>query len=155
MEKSTFHLLVDGIRVTDGHLPDNEGSFLDLQNPVYLGGDPTSKSTKVGITPQSSFGCLFNSYDTYSLLSSLFFPVLPQGHNVPMNSVIGCIREFKMNEVVIGDAEASHKTLPCFDGLTEMGTYFGGGHIILGLTHFIDPDVLFYFPVVSVCCITH
>ncbi len=63
-----------------------------------------------------------------------------------MNSVIGCIRDFKMNEVVIGEAEASHKTLPCFDGLTEMGTYFGGGHIILGLTYFIDPDISFYFP---------
>lgn len=96
---------------------------------------------------------LLNNYVIYWLLSSLFFLVLPQGHSVPMDSVIGCIRDFKMNEVVIGEAEASHKTLPCFDGLTEMGTYFGGGHIVLGLTHFIDPDVLFYFPVVSVCYI--
>ncbi|XP_044054261.1 laminin subunit alpha-3 isoform X2 [Siniperca chuatsi] len=99
VEKSTFHLLVDGIRVTDGHLPNNEGSSLDLHNPAYLGGDLISKTTK--------------------------------GHNVPMNSVIGCIRNFKMNEEVIGEPEASHKTLPCFHGLTEMGTYFGGGHVIL------------------------
>ncbi|XP_078114223.1 laminin subunit alpha-3 [Sander vitreus] len=99
VEKSTFHLLVDGFRVTDGHLPNNEGSSLDLHNPAYLGGDPKSKTTK--------------------------------GHNIPMNSVIGCIREFKMNEVVMVDLEASHKTLPCFDGLAEIGTYFGGGHIVL------------------------
>ncbi|XP_070688258.1 laminin subunit alpha-3 [Pempheris klunzingeri] len=99
VEKSTFHLLVDGIRVTDGHLPNNEGSSLDLHGPVYLGGDPMRKTTK--------------------------------GHIVPMNSVTGCIRDFKMNDAVIGEPVASHKMLPCFDGRTEMGTYFGGGHIIL------------------------
>ncbi|XP_070764977.1 laminin subunit alpha-3 [Enoplosus armatus] len=98
VEKSSFHLLVDGIRVTDGHLPNNEGSSLVLHNPVYLGGDAESKTTK--------------------------------GHNVPMNSVIGCVRDFKMNEEVI-EPEASHRTLPCFDSLTEMGTYFGGGHAVL------------------------
>ncbi|XP_039668362.1 laminin subunit alpha-3 [Perca fluviatilis] len=99
VERSTFHLLVDGFRVTDGHLPNNEGSSLDLHNPVYLGADPKSKTTK--------------------------------GHNIPTNSVIGCIRDFKMNEVVMVDLEASYKTLPCFDGLAEIGTYFGGGHIVL------------------------
>ncbi|KAM6938145.1 laminin subunit alpha-4-like [Lycodopsis pacificus] len=35
-----------------------------------------------------------------------------------------------MNEV-LWEPEASYRTLPCFDGLTEMGTYFGGGHIVL------------------------
>lgn len=40
IEKSTFHLLVDGICVTDGHLPKDEGSSLDLHSLVYLGGDP-------------------------------------------------------------------------------------------------------------------
>lgn len=40
VEKSTFHLLVDGVRVADGHLPNDEGSSLDLHNLVYLGGDP-------------------------------------------------------------------------------------------------------------------
>ncbi|XP_074492138.1 laminin subunit alpha-3 isoform X2 [Sebastes fasciatus] len=99
VEKSTFHLLVDGIRVTDGHLPNNEGSSLDLLNPVYLGGDPRSKTTK--------------------------------GHNIPMISVTGCIRGFKMNEVFIEEPEASYKTLPCSDGLTEKGTHFAGGHIVL------------------------
>ncbi|XP_039983754.1 laminin subunit alpha-3 isoform X2 [Xiphias gladius] len=99
VENSTFHLLVDEIRVTDGHLPNNEGSSLDLHNPVYLGGDPKSGTIK--------------------------------GHNIPMKSVTGCIRDFKMNEVAVGEPEASHKTLPCSSGLTEIGTYFGGGHIVL------------------------
>lgn len=51
VEKSTFHLLIDGTRVTDGHLPNSEGSSLDLHNPVYLGGDPLRKITKVCIKP--------------------------------------------------------------------------------------------------------
>lgn len=38
-----------------------------------------------------------------------------------------------MNDVFVGAAEVSHKALPCFDGLAEEGTYFGGGHIVLGL----------------------
>ena len=72
-----------------------------------------------------------------------FFPlslsVLPQGHNITINSVIGCIRDFKMNDVAIGEPKGSYKTLPCLDGLTEMGTYFGGGHIAFGLSNFMVP----------------
>ncbi|TNM87508.1 hypothetical protein fugu_005729 [Takifugu bimaculatus] len=65
VEKSTFHLLVDGVRVTDGHLANDEGSSLDLHDLVYLGGDP-ARNTK--------------------------------GHNVPTNSIIGCIRNVEINE---------------------------------------------------------
>ncbi|XP_061594014.1 laminin subunit alpha-3 isoform X2 [Cololabis saira] len=99
VEKSYFHLLIDGFRVTDGHLPGNEGSSLQLHNPVYLGGDPKRRSTKV--------------------------------HDIPMDSIIGCIRDLKMNEVAVSEPDSSHKTLPCSGGLTEMGTYFGGGHVVL------------------------
>ncbi|KAG7228737.1 hypothetical protein INR49_008515, partial [Caranx melampygus] len=96
VEKSTFHLLVDGVRVPDGHLPNDEGSSLDLHSPVYLGADP--KNTK--------------------------------GRYIPINSVTGCIRDFRMNDVAVEEPEATHRILPCPDGLTEMGTYFGGGHIV-------------------------
>ncbi|XP_056233586.1 laminin subunit alpha-3 isoform X1 [Seriola aureovittata] len=99
VEKSTFHLLVDGFRVTDGHLPDNEGSSLDLLTPVHLGVDPTGRTIKE--------------------------------LNVPMNSITGCIRDFKVNNMAVGEPQRSHKTLPCPDSLTELGTYFGGGHIVL------------------------
>ncbi|KAK2835839.1 hypothetical protein Q5P01_016323 [Channa striata] len=78
VEKSTFHLLVDGIRVTDGQLPNDEGSSLDLHNPVYLGSDLHSKSLK--------------------------------GHDIPMNSVIGCIRNFRMNDVAVEEPDRRHKT---------------------------------------------
>uniref|UniRef100_UPI0037E6FAA4 laminin subunit alpha-3 n=1 Tax=Semicossyphus pulcher TaxID=241346 RepID=UPI0037E6FAA4 len=98
VERSSFHLLVDGVRVTDGHLPDSEGSSLDLMNPVSLGGEPTGRATK--------------------------------GHNIPMNSVIGCVRGFKMNDEAVGEPEGRYKTLPCSDRLTETGTYFSGGHIV-------------------------
>ncbi|XP_049573616.1 laminin subunit alpha-3 isoform X1 [Syngnathus scovelli] len=40
VEKNTFHLLVDGIRVIDGNLPNEEGSFLNFHSFVYLGGHP-------------------------------------------------------------------------------------------------------------------
>lgn len=52
VEKSTFHLLVDGVRVTDGHLANDEGSSLDLHDLVYLGGDP-ARNTKVCSKPAS------------------------------------------------------------------------------------------------------
>ncbi|XP_029905586.1 laminin subunit alpha-3 [Myripristis murdjan] len=101
VEKNTFHLLVDGIRVTDGHLSNDAGSSLDLQNPVYLGGVPIRKLSK--------------------------------GHLIPKESVIGCVRDFKLNEVLVGEPVAHHGASSCFDGLSEAGTYFGGdgSHIVL------------------------
>ncbi|XP_060887535.1 laminin subunit alpha-3 isoform X1 [Labrus mixtus] len=59
VERRSFHLLVDGVRVTDGLLPNNEGSSLDLMNPVYLGGDPTGRATKGHSIPTNSvIGCV-------------------------------------------------------------------------------------------------
>ncbi|XP_022072198.2 laminin subunit alpha-3 [Acanthochromis polyacanthus] len=81
VEKSSFHLLVDGIRVTDGNLPNDEGSALGLLNPVYLGGDPASRATK--------------------------------GHSIPMKSLISCVRDFRMNDVAVGEPKATNKILPC------------------------------------------
>lgn len=66
--------------------------------------------------------------------------LLHQGHSVPMSSVTGCIRNFKMNEEVLWDAESSYGTLPCFSRLTEKGTYFGGGYIFSGLSTLVHPD---------------
>ncbi|XP_047442348.1 laminin subunit alpha-3 [Mugil cephalus] len=113
VEFGTFHLLVDGFRVSDGHLPNKEGASLDLHKPVYLGGDPQRRTTK--------------------------------GHDIPTNSVLGCMRDFRMNEVAIGAPEASHKTLPCLDGLTETGTYFGGGHIVLDNYFTVGPHFVLTF----------
>ncbi|TNN42163.1 Laminin subunit alpha-3 [Liparis tanakae] len=97
VEKSSFHLLVDGIRVTDGRLARGEGSSLQLLGPVYLGADPESKTTK------------------------------GRG-GVPVGSVAGCVRSFRMNEAVVEGPAASYNTAPCFDGT---GTHFSGGHVVL------------------------
>ncbi|XP_023853748.1 laminin subunit alpha-3 [Salvelinus sp. IW2-2015] len=102
VEKNTFHLVVDGFRVPDGILPAEEGSSLALQNPVYLGSDPASKT---------SWG---------------------QGGSLPKKSVIGCIRHFKVYNVLVGEPAANHGAPPCFDGATETGAYFAGtGHVVL------------------------
>ncbi|XP_054646026.1 laminin subunit alpha-3 [Dunckerocampus dactyliophorus] len=100
VERSTFHLLVDGIRVTDGHLPNNEGSSLNFHSPVYLGGHPQSAYTA-------------------------------KGSNIPTTSMLGCIRDLKMNAQAVGDPAAGNMVSPCSEGLTETGTYFGGGHMVL------------------------
>lgn len=125
IEKSTFHLLVDGVCVTDGHLPRDEGSSLDLHSLVYLGGDPGANTTVCVYrnVPQSSL----QSFPHVPTIKPTFFCVPPQGHNVPMNSVIGCVRNFKLNEDVLWEPEASHRTAPCFNTLMVKGTHFGSG----------------------------
>lgn len=54
-----------------------------------------------------------------------------------------------MNDVAVGDPETSHKTLPCVEWSAGLGTYFGGGHIVLGLMYyFVNLDVLLFYLVV-------
>ncbi|XP_057697936.1 laminin subunit alpha-3 [Corythoichthys intestinalis] len=48
VESNTFHLLVDGIRVTDGHLPNDEGSSLNFHGLVYLGGHTGNSKSITG-----------------------------------------------------------------------------------------------------------
>lgn len=69
VEKSTFHLLVDGFRVTDGHLANDEGSSLDLHNLVYLGGDP-ARNTKV-----CSKTCFTPHLETFSHMTRTLCPL--------------------------------------------------------------------------------
>lgn len=61
IEKSTFHLLVDGVRVTDGHLANDEGSSLDLHSPVYLGGDPGANTKECVLYRASVFTAEFST----------------------------------------------------------------------------------------------
>lgn len=49
-----------------------------------------------------------------------------------MNSIIGCVRNVEINEEVLREPEASHKTPPCFNTPAEMGIYFDGGYVISG-----------------------
>ena len=49
VEKHSFHLLVDNLRVTDGQLPAGEGAALNLSSPVYLGADLTTPNTEAQV----------------------------------------------------------------------------------------------------------
>lgn len=132
VEKSTYHLLVDGVQVAEGYLPNGEGSSLDLHNLVYLGGDPGGH-TKVCVQYHNS------PHSRTVVIKLFFFCVPPQGHNVPENSVIGCIRNFKVNEEVLQEPKANHKTQPCFNTMAERGTYFSGGYVVSGSEIFHIP----------------
>lgn len=65
VEESTFHLLVDGVPVTDGHLANDEGSSLGLHSPVYLGGDPGA-NTKVCV-------CITTCLNLHSRIFHMYF----------------------------------------------------------------------------------
>ncbi|MCI4383457.1 hypothetical protein PGIGA_G00026660 [Pangasianodon gigas] len=56
-----------------------------------------------------------------------------RGIRFPQKSVIGCIRNVRFNNVLIGEPAVNHGGAPCFDGVVEEGAYFAGGgsHIIL------------------------
>ncbi|KAM9461695.1 laminin subunit alpha-3 [Clarias gariepinus] len=102
-EQHIAHLVVDGVHVPDGKLQKDEGISLDLQPPVYFGAGRIQLTTGA---------------------QSLHFP---------QESVIGCIRNIKFNDVLIGEPAVNHGGTPCFDGVVEKGTYFAGdgSHIIL------------------------
>ncbi|KAJ8279252.1 hypothetical protein COCON_G00063180 [Conger conger] len=52
---------------------------------------------------------------------------------LPRESVVGCIRNFKMNNQWIEEPSANHGAPPCFNGNTEKGAYFSGkgGYVAL------------------------
>ncbi|XP_072567322.1 laminin subunit alpha-3 isoform X1 [Paramormyrops kingsleyae] len=87
--------------VVDG-LHIKEGQLLpsdrlsDLQSPIYLGSVPAS------------------------ILSS------HQWKSLPSESVIGCIRNFKLNGRPMEGPAVNHGVAPCFDGPFEGGAYFSG-----------------------------
>lgn len=103
VEANTFYLLVDGFRVTDGVFPNNEGSSLNLQNPVFLGSHLDNKTSVTEID------------------------------SISKRNVVGCIRQFRLNEELVGEPAGNQAVSPCFDRPSETGTYFAGkgGHVVL------------------------
>ncbi|KAI1902257.1 hypothetical protein AGOR_G00042840 [Albula goreensis] len=95
-EKRKFRLVVDGIRAHDGQLSPEEGVSLDLQSPVYLGSVPAPVRTE------------------------------QQWRDLPGESLIGCVRNFKMNGQPMAEPTANLGVAPCFDGPMESGAYFSG-----------------------------
>ncbi|KAL2097308.1 hypothetical protein ACEWY4_006515 [Coilia grayii] len=102
LEKRKFRLLVDGIRAQDGQLTPEQSSDMKLISPLYLGSAPTSLHQEL------------------------------KWKNLPKESVVGCVRNFKMNGVTVGEPTTKHGVGPCFDGQTESGAYFSGkgGYVI-------------------------
>ncbi|KAJ8396824.1 hypothetical protein AAFF_G00014230 [Aldrovandia affinis] len=51
----------------------------------------------------------------------------------PRESLVGCVRNFKMNSQRIEEPSANHRAPPCFNGNREGGAYFSGngGYVVL------------------------
>ncbi|XP_035285907.1 laminin subunit alpha-3-like isoform X2 [Anguilla anguilla] len=95
-ERRKFRLVVDGLRAHNGQLSPDEGVSLDLQSPVYLGSVPASVRME------------------------------QQWKDLPRESIIGCVRNFKMNSQPMAEPTANYGAAPCFDGHTVGGAYFSG-----------------------------
>ncbi|XP_067271911.1 laminin subunit alpha-3 [Pseudorasbora parva] len=52
---------------------------------------------------------------------------------VPQKSIIGCIRDLMVSQVLFGLPAVNHGVMPCFEGVTEKGAYFAGNgaHLVL------------------------
>ncbi|XP_035644145.2 laminin subunit alpha-3-like isoform X3 [Oncorhynchus keta] len=96
LEKKRFRLVVNGIRAQAGQLTSDEATSMELICPLYLGSAPDS------------------------LNAELKWKLLPK------QSVIGCVRNFKMNGTPMPEPTTNHGAGPCFDGQTQSGAYFSG-----------------------------
>ncbi|XP_066537358.1 laminin subunit alpha-4-like [Hoplias malabaricus] len=96
LEKRRFRLVIDGLRAKDGALNPGEGSLIQLSSDIYLG------------TPPSSL---------HEIL---------RGKKLPDHSVVGCVRNFKMNGSRMSAATVNRGVAPCFEGHAESGAYFSG-----------------------------
>ncbi|KAL0966154.1 hypothetical protein UPYG_G00291590 [Umbra pygmaea] len=95
-EKKKFRLVVDGIRAQDGHLTSNKAMSMELISPLYLGSVSDTLRTE--------------------LKSKL----------LPTQSVIGCVRNFKMNGTLMSQPNTNRGAGPCFTQQIQRGAYFLG-----------------------------
>uniref|UniRef100_A0A674EKB8 Laminin subunit alpha 3 n=1 Tax=Salmo trutta TaxID=8032 RepID=A0A674EKB8_SALTR len=67
---------------------------------------------------------------TYSIHSRpqncIVFSLYFQWKRLPKQSVIGCVRNFKMNGTPMSEPTTNHGAGPCFDGQAQSGAYFSG-----------------------------
>lgn len=58
---------------------------------------------------------------------------------MPQKSIIGCIQDIRVSEVLLVDPAVSRGVTPCFKGVTEKGAYFAGNgaHLVLGLALYV------------------
>eukprot|EP00063_Salmo_salar_P020916 XP_013995751.1 PREDICTED: laminin subunit alpha-3-like isoform X7 [Salmo salar] len=96
LEKKKFRLVVDGIRAQDGQLTSDEATSMELISPLYMGSAPDSLNKEL------------------------------KWKRLPKQSVIGCVRNFKMNGTPMSEPTTNHGAGPCFDGQAQSGAYFSG-----------------------------
>ncbi|KAL6469402.1 hypothetical protein MHYP_G00229260 [Metynnis hypsauchen] len=96
VEQHTAHLVVDGFRVPDGQLQQDEGISMELQAPVYVGSGQVQTVART------------------------------QGKAFPKKSVIGCIRDVRFYDLLVGEPAVNHGGAPCFDEAAVEGAYFAG-----------------------------
>ncbi|XP_019900931.2 laminin subunit alpha-3 isoform X2 [Esox lucius] len=103
LENKKFRLVVDGIRAQDGQFTNNKAVSMELTSPLYLGSAPDSLKTE--------------------LKSKL----------LPTHSVIGCVRNFKVNGTHMPEPTTNRGAGPCFNGSPQLGAYFSGrgAHVII------------------------
>ncbi|KAJ8012104.1 hypothetical protein DPEC_G00065210 [Dallia pectoralis] len=103
LEKKKFRLVVDGIKAQDGQFTSIEASSMELTSPLYLGSAPDSLNADI------------------------------KSKLLPTQSVIGCVRNFKVNGTPIPEPTTNRGAGPCFQGQTQHGAYFSGrgAHVII------------------------
>ncbi|XP_066503910.1 laminin subunit alpha-3 isoform X2 [Hoplias malabaricus] len=67
-----------------------------------------------------------------------------QGKPFPKKSVIGCIRDFRFYDVLVGKPDVNCGGAPCFDGATAEGAYFDGDGSYIVLKNYFVLGMDFY-----------
>ncbi|XP_072543376.1 laminin subunit alpha-3 isoform X2 [Salminus brasiliensis] len=104
LEKRRYRLVIDGLRAQDRVLNAGEvhrGSSIQLSSTIYLGTPPTSMHEDL------------------------------KKKKLPDHGVVGCIRNFKMNDSPMAVAAVNRGVGPCFEGHSESGAYFSEGAYVI------------------------
>ncbi|TSR16027.1 Laminin subunit alpha-3 [Bagarius yarrelli] len=96
LEKRRFRLVIDGLRAQDGVLNPGESSSIQLSTAVYLGSPPSQTHTDL------------------------------KWKMLPVHGVVGCVRNFRMNDSAMVASAVNRGVGPCFEGQMKSGAYFSG-----------------------------
>ncbi|MGH0133733.1 UNVERIFIED_CONTAM: hypothetical protein FKN15_025415 [Acipenser sinensis] len=96
-----------------------QGSSIELRSPMYLGSLPALYSGTSGLK------------------------------NIPNQSIVGCVRNLKVNGQKMSAPTGNRRVAPCFVGRTESGVYFSGNHgyVDFGNTNDVGMDFQLVFEV--------
>ncbi|XP_041102067.1 laminin subunit alpha-3-like isoform X2 [Polyodon spathula] len=92
-----------------------QGSSIDLRSPIYLGSLPALYSGTSGLK------------------------------NIPNHSIVGCVRNLKVNSQKMSAPTGNRRVAPCFVGRTESGIYFSGNHGYIDFANTNDVGMDFQF----------